>query len=714
MSVEQPKKKRFLDRLAEETGVAMVVLDGEGHEISSSNNNSICRSLMSSDHFRKECAKDCGRAFERAFSSKGPISYVCHAGLACTAVPVQDRGNKFVAIAGRAFLSSENYRKTTERAISGDLSEFPPTEFFSNILMSGSAAPIEKAAESLSKFAYKPENDQILELNTETDIQPPEEDLQKATPEQAIRPGDSELDERISRFVREDAPKAPAYEPSTSLSLDADRADIMSWRSLFGALLEMEYPDACTSVLEFVSTKFEKASLVWLERKDNILRPISALGSLAGRSISVSLETDRGIFEAAASRDEPIELKERRASMDDPQARSLVLFPVQIGSEIRCALGIEGYALDGEKIRELSRIARTVAPQLEILRLRHEVSRREWFNQGVRRLGESLKNVNGEDFWLKVTRVSAELLHAERASLLVHDEISDQLHAKASIGAVVDLRITPDVGNRVAKRVYDQGMPIVARDLSAIGLQAAPSEWRYKTSSFISFPIIFGDRRLAVMNFTDRVGGGSFSQRDLELLQTLSTQIAVVIDNSRLKDRTSLLEQRSITDSLTGLLNRGYIEERLIEEMNRASRYGLPMSLLMLDVDDFKSYNDRFGHPAGDVALKMVAQVLKDTLRAADVAARYGGEEFAILLPQTPESEAAAIAERIRYRVEMTPFPHRAVTVSIGIAGYQTDYREPRDWISAADIALYDAKHMGRNAVRIYDRMGRSFRERIN
>jgi len=126
--------------------------------------------------------------------------------------------------------------------------------------------------------------------------------------------------------------------------------------------------------------------------------------------------------------------------------------------------------------------------------------------------------------------------------------------------------------------------------------------------------------------------------------------------------------QSQITGPLTGLLNRRYIEERLGEEINRAARSNEPVSFLMIDVDEFKSYNDKFGHPAGDEALRIIGAVLKDALRGADVAARYGGEEFSILLPETNSDEAAVIAERIRYRVDKTPFPERKVTVSVGVA----------------------------------------------
>ena len=106
--------------------------------------------------------------------------------------------------------------------------------------------------------------------------------------------------------------------------------------------------------------------------------------------------------------------------------------------------------------------------------------------------------------------------------------------------------------------------------------------------------------------------------------------------------------------------------------------------------------------------------MLKETLRAADVAARYGGEEFAVLLPQTAAEEAKAIAERLRQRIERTDFPKRRVTISVGFAAYASEFVEPKDWITAADMALYEAKGLGRNNVQNYEDLGRSFKEKIH
>jgi len=132
------------------------------------------------------------------------------------------------------------------------------------------------------------------------------------------------------------------------------------------------------------------------------------------------------------------------------------------------------------------------------------------------------------------------------------------------------------------------------------------------------------------------------------------------------------------------------------------------MSFLMIDIDDFKAYNDKNGHQAGDVALEITAHCLKSGLRAADVASRYGGEEFCILLPQTGLAEAGTIADRIRQRVSTTDFPHgksqplQRVTVSIGVSTFSSLVNTAENIIAAADRALYQAKNQGKNQVVFY------------
>jgi diguanylate cyclase (GGDEF)-like protein len=178
-----------------------------------------------------------------------------------------------------------------------------------------------------------------------------------------------------------------------------------------------------------------------------------------------------------------------------------------------------------------------------------------------------------------------------------------------------------------------------------------------------------------------------------------AVQSELVRNNRELVESKALWERLAITDTMTEIANHRAFQERLREEIARAQRYSYPFILLMLDVDDFKPYNDTYGHPAGDQVLRGIATVMRETVREGDLVARYGGEEFAALLPQTDSRHGRIVAERIRDAVERHVFSHRAVTLSIGAAEFSVDGADAETLIDSADRALYSAKRAGRNRV---------------
>lgn len=171
------------------------------------------------------------------------------------------------------------------------------------------------------------------------------------------------------------------------------------------------------------------------------------------------------------------------------------------------------------------------------------------------------------------------------------------------------------------------------------------------------------------------------------------------VQNLSLADANARLERLATTDSLTGLTNHRAFHERLEEEWERCVPVGQPLSLILLDVDRFKQYNDAYGHPAGDEVLQTVARLLSAACRDGDLAARHGGEEYALILPLAPEEAASAVAERLRVAIEVHAWPRRPVTVSLGLASAAPGMDTPRDLITAADDALYRSKSGGRNRV---------------
>jgi diguanylate cyclase (GGDEF)-like protein len=165
------------------------------------------------------------------------------------------------------------------------------------------------------------------------------------------------------------------------------------------------------------------------------------------------------------------------------------------------------------------------------------------------------------------------------------------------------------------------------------------------------------------------------------------------------------LEQRAMTDPLTGLYNRSYLAERCVVEMRRARGYGLPLSLILYDIDHFKSVNDRYGHPAGDAVLRQLGSFLRDATRSSDAVVRYGGEEFALLIPSLDAEQVFQHADRLRAALEEVPFvlPGQAepvrITVSGGVATCPQDGESFAELVRIADAALYESKEGGRNRV---------------
>jgi diguanylate cyclase (GGDEF)-like protein len=346
----------------------------------------------------------------------------------------------------------------------------------------------------------------------------------------------------------------------------------------------------------------------------------------------------------------------------------------------------------------------------EVRRLRSELEYRSRFTNSLQHFLERISCAEPAKTYNSIVSNSKELLQSERASLLVLNEDSNELIMKAASGLATDLaKVDPiRVGEGVSGQVIDNGKPIFAADLRLEGRTPAPAERRYKTYSFISYPITIGERKIGVLNVTDKASGRTFDEVDLSLLEIIGPQVALALERAEWQERATEFQLMSITDPLTTLPNRRYLEERLMEELNRSKRYDYPMSFLMIDIDDFKAYNDKNGHQAGDLALQITAHCLKSGLRAADVASRYGGEEFCILLPQTALAEAGAIAERIRQRVSTTHFPHGktqplgSVTVSIGVSTFSAMINTSENIIAAADRALYQAKNMGKDRIEFY------------
>jgi diguanylate cyclase (GGDEF)-like protein len=230
----------------------------------------------------------------------------------------------------------------------------------------------------------------------------------------------------------------------------------------------------------------------------------------------------------------------------------------------------------------------------------------------------------------------------------------------------------------------------------------------------LAVPLFVSNRVMGSLQLFRAKADKPFTKEDAQLLWILS----LVAENLLTREYANEgLLRFAFTDYLTGLRTRGYFEQQLELEFKRAERKQQKFALLMIDIDHFKVLNDTFGHHVGDQLLRDVTSILMKDMREVDTVARYGGEEFVIILPETTETGAVFVAQRLRRAVDQAKFfagsPHSVqhLTVSIGVALYDSDAQFKRDLIEFADAALYAAKHAGRNRVMCYSELSKQGRE---
>ncbi len=217
--------------------------------------------------------------------------------------------------------------------------------------------------------------------------------------------------------------------------------------------------------------------------------------------------------------------------------------------------------------------------------------------------------------------------------------------------------------------------------------------------ALLAVPLITEHRFLGVLRLESAKAHG-VGPDDLRLIRILGDLASLGVENSHLYTR---MAQLAVTDDLTGLAVREHFRRKMSEELSRAAKAHIPLSVLLIDIDRFKVYNDSLGHSAGDKLLRQIGALLLQVRRPGDFAGRFGGEEFACLYPSTSKEEALRRAEQIRMRVEATPVELRRevarITVSIGVAGFPADASTVEQLLQAADRRLYHAKRSGRNQV---------------
>ena len=306
----------------------------------------------------------------------------------------------------------------------------------------------------------------------------------------------------------------------------------------------------------------------------------------------------------------------------------------------------------------------------------------------------------------QVTGIIKKSIPFERISVFLLNEPGDKLDLVFYSGLQIDQKITLDIGQGTPGRIVESGEHIHLHDLSVFystfnDFIHFPEEEK-RTGSYIGIALKAHNATIGAIGIdtSSKIG---LTVDEMDFMAVLSYQIAAGIEKTRLFEKTQKMSQ---FDGLTGLYNHRMFQEKLQQEINRRGRTRRPLSLMMLDIDHFKQFNDDYGHQAGDAVLRQISAVMLHQSRSdsTDVCCRYGGEEFAIIMPDSELHHAVKVAERLRKAIENHSFSiqdrETRVTVSIGLASISgNEDLSPEGLVKKADDALYLSKKNGRNRV---------------
>lgn len=300
----------------------------------------------------------------------------------------------------------------------------------------------------------------------------------------------------------------------------------------------------------------------------------------------------------------------------------------------------------------------------------------------------------------------SDLLKPTNWSLLLVDPETDELFFEVAVGEGSEKlkHVRLPMGEGVVGWVAREAKPILVDDATRDErfCDRMDEMTKFQTRSILCVPMVSKETVLGVIELVNS-RPDAFSKSDMRLLNSLADYSAIAIENARNFQR---LQEITVTDDVTSLYNSRYLHEMLEREFERAQRYDQPFSLLFIDLDHFKTVNDRFGHLCGSRLLKEVGDVFKAQIRSVDIATRYGGDEFVILLPQTPKEQAVHVARRLRLSLNESHFLQGEdldvrITASFGVSAYPQDGGSKDEVLRLADEAMYRVKETTRDGIEI-------------
>lgn len=677
MGILKEKRESFIDVLkldmwqknqdsfAKFSGLGIKMLDFKGALISKpSDERDFCKLLQKSPQGFKNCQQFYSKSCAYIAKERKPFILRCYADLLSFAVPVAVNGDDVgVLMGGQVLVKSpqlDRYLKLITEL------ELNPDEFIKSIgsLKIKNVKDLQTSADYIKNMSATMLSNIYLK---------------------------NKFQVKMSQLLT-------LFNLSTDLSPDIDVHEV------FALILNS------ISILFDVQT----CSLMLLDKRDMIFKTQTAFGEDESSIKSYKCKANEGLVgevmasHQVAKSDGVFQIL--KAGFPE-NITSVISFPLFFGEKVEGIINVFNTPLDEDEIKTISAFSNQAVMAIQNAQLRRVLKKRLVEISSFDKFSTDMKSaVNVDQLFEVILRELTKMVQAEQASLMILNEETEDLIVKMATGASSKIikQFKIKKGDGLAGLVAETGQPILVRDIKSDTRIKQKKRSRYKTDSFVILPLKVNNRTVGVINIADKVTGEIFNEEDLKLLTSFATQASIAIERSELYEKTEKLKKVSITDYLTNLVNRRYFQRRLREEINRANRHQLPLSLMMIDVDDFKYYNDRHGHLAGDEVLKIIGQILLGTVRNIDVVARFGGEEFAVISPQTPKEEASILAERIRAEVHDFYFmhgdfqPQGRLTISVGLATYPEDAKDLENLINSADKALYKAKMNEKNKVIIF------------
>ncbi|MBU5614055.1 sensor domain-containing diguanylate cyclase [Geomonas azotofigens] len=397
-----------------------------------------------------------------------------------------------------------------------------------------------------------------------------------------------------------------------------------------------------------------------------------------------------------------------RAALPDLRATVCTPFPLKAQGERLGFLAIFDTDVAPNQALLISMLVGAMAGKLATIDKDATRSKENALSERLMSLTDTLLQIDSKDLlYESILKIASELIDATQGSIMLIDKDGVGMQIVFTLGMTLNIArcLQLKVGKGIAGMVAKTGQPLLVNDVEKDSRVAMANRMRFKSKSLICIPLKLKEKVIGVLNLSDKKNLRPFTHSDLQLLTSFANLASLMIERTEVLEESERFEQLSVTDPLTGLYNRRFLKSRLEEELNRSMRQGLNLTVIFIDLDFFKNYNDLCGHLAGDEALKLTADIIKESLREMDIVARYGGEEFCAVLPGTSKAEAMIVAERIRCEIENKRFPGasdiplRRLTASLGIASFPEDGRTFNDLVHASDVALYEAKARGRNRI---------------